>query len=133
MIIRGTGAVAVIWLLAVAPVATRAQQVAPPVQTTPERIELSTPGEPIRMLTEDAQHLVDRLGQGLAVSTPEPPAGGVSRTIMLEAPPVVNGSAKFVFQDATPRAEEARTTIPLAERKQAVEAYRQTLVRARGR
>ena len=132
MIVRRAVVVAVIWLLVVAPLGTRAQEVAPPVETTPERVELSTPGEPIRMLTEDARRLVERLQQGASVPAPEPSSSGVSRTITLEPPAVVNGSAKFVFQDATPRAEEARVTIPFAERREAVEAYRRSLVRARG-
>jgi hypothetical protein len=125
----------------------RSQQIAPPVQdmaspigAEPVNLELSTPVAPMQMRAEDAQRLIERLG--VPTTAPAPAAApqavpaahasnGVSRTISVEAPAVVNKSSQFVFKDVTEREKPASPKLTPAQRHAAVEAYRQSLATKR--
>lgn len=117
---------------------------APPVVAEPHRLEASAPAVTTRMLAEDALLYLEQLGIGVTPPTTSPPApaaaapvapapageNGVSRTITAEAAPAVNGTFRFVFRDVTARTDDAGAAlVPMAERRAAVEAYRQGLAK----
>jgi hypothetical protein len=127
-----------------------AQEMAPPVSVEPQHLEASAPPAPAQMRAEDAALLLQQLRGAAEAPAPQvapqappapaivpqvPPAahgsGGVSRTISVEPPEVVNHSAQFLFHDVTDRAATV-PKLPLAERRAAVEAYRQSRVTQRG-
>jgi hypothetical protein len=109
---------------------TEAQEAAPAV--APQSVDLTAPEEPIRMRAGDAARLSAR--HAAPAAEPATPAtGGVSRTVTLDPPAVVNGSRRFLFHDATDRSAAERTPLSLAERRANVEAYRQSLAPARRR
>lgn len=94
------------------------------------RLEVSTPRAPIRSLAGAASPALTEPRR----STPSAAAarpGGVGRTIRVTQPPRANASRQFVFRDRTERAAPA-APLPLAQRRAAVEAYRQSLVVAKG-
>ena len=119
-------------------IAPPVQDVAPPVGVEPVNLDLSTPAAPMQMRAEDAQRLLEQLGvpvtaAGHAPAPPAMPAGnGVSRTIPVEAPAVVNKSSQFVFRDVTEREEPAAPKLSAEQRHAAVEAYRQSLAKGKG-
>ncbi|MCK6556341.1 hypothetical protein L6Q96_17435 [Candidatus Binatia bacterium] len=113
----------------------------PPVASEPHRIESSSPVATSRLLSEDAHRYLQQLGIATAPTTtaptapdpapppPPPPAdaGGISRTIEAETAPAVNASPLFRFRDVTERDGAGSAIVPRAERRAAVEAYRQSL------
>lgn len=119
-----------------------AQQLAPPIASEPQSIEVSTPEAPAQLRAEDAQRLLEQLGiapQTAVPAAPLPASGadaphsaGVSRTISVHSSPVVNTSPYFQFHDVTERADTVTPERSMAERQAAAEAYRQSLVRNRG-
>jgi len=112
------------------------QDVAPPIGVEPVNLELSIPLAPMQMRAEDAQRLFEQLGVPdtapapvVAPAAAAPSSGGVSRTISVEAPQIVNRSSQFMFKDVTEREEPASPTLAPAQRHAAVEAYRQSLAK----
>ena len=91
------------------------------------------------MRAEDADKLMQRIKAmpaGLAPDSPKaesgtavPPAAGISRTIKVQVPEVVNRSSDFQFRDATERSKSEPAVRPMSERRTAVEAYRQSLTK----
>jgi hypothetical protein len=123
-------AIAALALALLADRRTAAQEAAPPV--APQALEVTAPEEPIRMRAEDAARLTAR--RAAREAAPATPASrGVSRTVTLDPPAVVNASPRFLFHDATDRSAAERTPLSLAERRANVEAYRQSLAPARRR
>ena len=115
---------------------TPAQETAPPVDTGPPRVQAAVPDAPVQMRSNDAARLRSAAvapSAAPAPAAPPPSSGGVSRTITLETPPVVNRSSQFEFRDRTDRPE--RPVLPMAVRQAAVDAYRRSIAasRARGR
>ena len=117
------------------------QEVAPPIAVEPHHIEISAPEAPMQMRAEDALHLLRELGIPTTATAPQaapappvaaPPSTGVSRAIHVEPAEVVNHSPQFKFKDVTERAESQSPTLSMTERHAAVEAYRQSLVKAGG-
>lgn len=115
-------------------IAPPVQDVAPPIGVEPVNLELSTSLAPMQMRAEDAQRLLEQLGVPATAPAPvvapaaaAPSSAGVSRTISVEAPEIVNGSSPFMFKDVTARQEPASPTLAPAQRHAAVEAYRQSL------
>jgi hypothetical protein len=93
--------------------------------SAPAAIETAPPDAPIVLRQEDAEALLRSVQR--RPQEPPPPAPGVTREFTADvAPkPVVNPTSRFVFEDATER--PALPVKPLAERKAAVEALRQSL------
>jgi hypothetical protein len=130
MIRTGTVAIGVL-AIGLAASARAQQQAAPPV--APWQVELTPPSVPVQMLAPDARRLIERLGTAPAAVTPAPRAsGGGSRTITLPHTPVENPTPEFLFQDVTDRTEKVAVEIPPEQRRAAVEAFRQSLVKRKG-
>ena len=115
-----------------------------PVAAEPHRIETSTPAVTQRVLAKEALRYLEQLGITVTPPTSAPPgaaamapvlaapvdAGGISRTIAVEAAPAVNASPLFTFRDVTVRgAGDSAAVVPMTARRAAVEAYRQSLAR----
>ena len=109
---------------------TGAQEAAPPL--APQSFEVDAPEEPIRMRAGDAARLSARHAAPAAEPAASAPRG-VSRTVTLDPPAVVNGTPRFLFHDATDRSAADRAPLSLAERRANVEAYRQSLAPTRRR
>jgi hypothetical protein len=111
------------------PAAASAQQAAPAMPSLPSVLELATPSVPMAVRQEDADAFLRSLG---APPPPPPPAGPAPKvTIQLDPPLPENPTNRFVFEDVTDRpAVRART---LAERRVAVELFRQSLAPRVGR
>jgi hypothetical protein len=107
-----------------------AQQSAPAI---PERIVVTPPEAPLRMLPDDARRFLGALRAAAPAppALPPPPATGVSRTITVEPRAVANRSSEFLFRDVTERTVPA--TRSLAERRAAVEVYRQSIATSKRR
>ena len=107
-----------------------AQQSAPAI---PERVVVTAPEAPLRMLPDDARRFLGALRAATPAprALPAPPATGVSRTITLEPPAVANRSSEFLFRDVTERT--VPETRSLAERRATVEAYRQSIAASKRR
>lgn len=100
--------------------------------------QVSTPDAPVKMSVEDARRLVEYLrgkrldskakgvDQQRAVS---PPKAGISRTIRVEPPEVVNKSSKFRFHDVTDRSVPIQPRLTLEQRRKVVDMYRKSLLR----
>lgn len=126
-------------LLALGPLPwAMAEEAAPPVPIAPQRMEIITPPVPFTMRAADAEALV----RGLAIAPATPAvaapaavqaAAGVTRTIHVAAPEVVNRSPYFQFRAVTQDAAVVAPERSLAERRAAVERYRQSLRRGAGR
>lgn len=124
----------------VGPAFLRAEDAAPPVPLQPEQVQLSMPAAaPMDMRAEDADRLIQQMKAmpaGIVPGSPKAgsgtaaqPAGGVSRTIKVPVPEVVNRSTSFQFQDATERSKPEPAVRSMSERRAAVEAFRQSLAR----
>jgi hypothetical protein len=104
---------------------------APPL--APRQVEVTTPSVPVQMLAPDARRLLERLGSApVATLPPARPSGGGSRTITLPHTPVANPTGEFLFRDVTDRTEKVAVVIPPEQRRAAVEAFRQSLVKRKG-
>jgi len=121
-------------LLATVPArAPRAQEAAPVLPPVPEAVELAVPETPVRVPAAEAARLMERLTteQAPPPAAPAAPSAGVTETIVVDPPVVVNPTAQFIFQDATDRTAASRRVIPMAERRSVVEVLRQTLAASR--
>jgi len=108
---------------ALAPLA-RGQQPGSPAGAAPSSMEVGAPEAPVRMRAEDAQHLRSSIATAPPVTPTTPVETGVTRTIELDPPPVVNRSSQFLFRDVTTRPPHDVLSLDL--RRAAVEAYRQS-------
>ena len=125
---------------------------APVVGPPTESVIAPAPGTSVRMLTDDARQTMEWLRQQRWLGEldrfpsrgrvdlrnrsagPEGDGTGVSRTIRVESPPVVNSTPRFLFSDVTdrsPRPAVPDQQISMQRRIATVEAYRQSLVKDR--
>jgi hypothetical protein len=118
-------------LLAVALATASPAQDAPPGTGVPARLRAFIREAPTVLLEEDARRLGERAVPPVPPAAPKAPApaGGVSRTITLDPPPVVNRSTRFQFRDVTERAASDGRVRSMEERRATVEALRQSLGR----
>ena len=123
------------------PAFTFAGDVALPVPTTPQQMEVSSPPAPIEMMVEDAERLNQQMRNNSILLQPQPrqpqlpaevpSANGVSNTIKLDVPEVVNKTPYFNFRDITDRSGNNRAVRTMNERRSAVEQYRQSVIKKR--
>ena len=96
-----------------------AGDVAPPVPTTPQQIEVSHAQAPITMMVEDAQKLIQQMKNSSVPVQPlqSQPSAAVSSaasarsTIKLDVPAVVNNTPYFKFRDITDRSANSPSVI----------------------
>ncbi|PIX83364.1 MAG: hypothetical protein COZ33_05835 [Nitrospirae bacterium CG_4_10_14_3_um_filter_70_108] len=117
-----------------------ADEAAQSVPVAPQRVEMTTPAAPVQMRAADAEALVHGLHIAPAAPAAAAPAaaepqaaGGVTRTIHVAAPQVVNRSPYFQFRAVTQEGEGVTPERSMAERRASVEAYRQSLHKKPGR
>ena len=106
-----------------------AQDAPPPTPHRELRLDGSQVVPPV-VVWGDGADLMSRLRTTPPPATP-PPSGGVSRTIRVSPPPVVNQSTLFRFRDRTDRTAPLPRSLSLPERRAAVEVLRQTAAAAR--
>lgn len=112
------------------PLVAGAQESAPRVDGP--RVQVAVPDAPVIMRSDDAARLRSSVAPPAPVAPPAAPvSSGVTRTITLATPPVVNRSSQFQFRDLTDR--PPRAVLPLAARKAAVEEYRRSIAATKGR
>lgn len=132
--VSGTVLLVGIMMIVSAPAWT--QDLGPQPAPVPQRLEVSSAGTPIDMLAEEALRLMEAsTGQSAVSAAPSPdqpapgPLGsqGVSRTITVESPAVVNPTAHFLFRDLTDRGGVSLPGLSPVQRRAVVEFYRQSL------
>lgn len=108
--------------------------IADPVPVEPQQIQIIEPAAPMTVLVEEIELMLEiarrQAGTGASlVARPEREAsGGISRSIQIDLPTVVNHTPYFKFEDATDRQVPGPSTRATPEqRRSAVEAYRQSL------
>jgi hypothetical protein len=114
-----------------------AGDIAPPVPTVPQQMEVSAAPVPIEMMVEDAERLIQQMKNNSAPVQPQqaepavavPSAYSSSSSIKLEIPEVVNKTPNFRFRDITARSGTDRAVRTMSERISAVEAYRQSVIK----
>ena len=118
-------------LLAVALATWSRAQEAPPGAGVPARLRAFMPEAPAVLLEEDARRVLERAEPPATPAAPRAstPARGMSRTITLDPPPVVNRSSQFLFRDLTERSATGGRVRSMEERRATVEALRQSLGR----
>lgn len=135
--------VGAICLAAAAPAPPGPEEVAETIPAQPQRVEALPAGASVHMLEEDAHKLLEQALRAAGKTTvplpsgeaPEPTAAsnpGITRTVTIDPPPVVNPTNRFFFQDVTERTQSATGPTPrltLEQRRAAVEAYRRTMAR----
>ena len=122
--------------------------VAPTTIKEPHRLEAGGAEFPSRVPAEEAERLFLRMGlspnrhsaagaarsEATAPVHAANPSGGVSRTIELPVPEVVNRTDRFVFRDVTDREDQPpRRQMTMEDRRKAVEAYRLRLIRSKNK